>query len=192
MAFEHKPEFFDTDSVLRPHGAFASMTIDVVQTPTYEESILSRYGWIATRAPHVVVVGELIDGHDTAGQAAAGIDGSARSSRTGLCAEWHARIPDDAPPELTLFVLIDNNSDGILRITCEPARDYLALAVLTRHRRLLIDSKRTGIDGVKVRYRLLIDPIPTEGLREVADYLRASADDQENLYWARWHPKQET
>jgi hypothetical protein len=39
------------------------------------------------------------------------------------------------------------------------------------------------VDGVPLHLRLLIDPVPTEGLRRVADYLLDSSDGQDELWW---------
>ncbi len=184
MLYEHQPTYFTTDP-LRVHGTFERMVIEVTQIPSVEPlgDEMTRHGWIGMTDPHATVVGPLIDSHETIGQAGAGIDGGYRRGGGTVRVEWAATIPDDGPPTLRMFAEIDGNSDGILIVDCDPVRDYLALAVLARHRRLLIDSTRTGIDGVPLHLLLLVDPVPTEGLRQISDYLLDSADRQEDLRW---------
>jgi hypothetical protein len=184
MLYEHQPTYFTTDP-LRVHGTFERMRIEVAQMPSGEplDDELARHGWLAMTGPYATVVAPLIDSHETVGQAAAGIDGGYSRGDDAIRVEWAATIPEDGPPTLRLFALIDGNSDGLLVIDCDPVRDYLALAVLARRRRLLIDSTRTGIDGVPLHLRLLVDPVPTDGLRQVANYLLDSADQQEELWW---------
>jgi len=184
MLYEHQPTYFTIDP-LRVHGTFERMRIEITQVPSpeplYDE--LTSHGWIGMTDPHTTVVAPLIDSHETVGQASAGIDGGYSIGEGSIRVEWGATIPEDGPPTLRMFAMIDGNSDGILIVDCDPVRDYLALAVLARRRRLLIESTRTGIDGVPLHLRLLIDPVPTDGLRQVADYLLDSANRQEELWW---------
>ncbi len=184
MLYEHQPTYFTIDPI-RVHGTFERMRVEITQVPSGEplDDELTRHGWLAMTDPYATVVAPLVDSHETIGQAAAGIDGGYSRGGDAIRVEWGATIPEDGPPTLRLFALIDGNSDGVLVVDCDPVRDYLALAVLARRRRLLIDSTRTGIDGVPLHLRLLIDPVPTEGLRQVADYLLDSADRQDELWW---------
>lgn len=184
MLYEHTPTYFTTDP-LRVHGTFERMRVEVTQVPFAEslDAEMTRHGWLGMTDPYTTVIAPLVDAHETVGQAGAGIDGRYRRGGGAVRVEWAATIPDDGPPTLRMFAEIDGNSDGTLVVDCDPVRDYVALAVLAHHRRLLIDSTRTGIDGVPIHLLLLVDPIPTEGLRQVADYLLESADRQEELWW---------
>jgi hypothetical protein len=184
MLYEHQPTYFTTPAP-RVHGTFERMRIEVAQIPSAEplDEEMTRHGWLGMTDPYATVVAPLVDSGETVGQAGAGIDGGFRSGAGAVRVEWAATIPDDGPPTLRMFADIDGNSDGILIADCDPVRDYLALAVLARRRRLLIDSTRMGIDGVPLHLLLLIDPVPTEGLRQVADYPLESADRQEELWW---------
>ena len=128
-----------------------------------------EHGWTVRYEFEAEALALVRHGHETFGQAAAGIDGGAKPGRLQM--EWNHEVPADGELVLQLLIRIDNNSDGIARIDFQPvAKWHGPLAVAHRDRRMTLLFDRD--DGVtRVKTRLALRELPTSGLDEVVRHL---------------------
>ena len=89
-----------------------------------------EHGWTVRYQFEAEAFALVRQGHETFGQAAAGIDGGAKPGRLQM--EWYHEVPADGELVRRLLIAIDNNSDGIARIDFHPvAKWHAPLAVPT-------------------------------------------------------------
>lgn len=158
---------------IEPQGSVEHFRLDVSYFRTRdreserghsEERRLRPYAY--TQIPVAVVR----DSHDTIGQAAAGIDGSAGSAgRFKL--EWEAEIPDDGgEPRLVLHGVLSGNSGAVLIVDFRPACHPAGIAVMARDLRVQLETHRWLL-GAEIVTRISLEELPPDGLRDVAEHL---------------------